>query len=65
MSKNRLAARNTEDQNVISWVERMAQICQPEQVFWCDGSEEEKDYLTDLAVDRGILTRLNPQKRPG
>jgi phosphoenolpyruvate carboxykinase (GTP) len=65
MSKNRLAARNTEDQNVISWVERMAQICQPEQVFWCDGSEEEKDYLTDLAVDRGILTRLNPQKWPG
>jgi phosphoenolpyruvate carboxykinase (GTP) len=65
MSKNRLGARNTENEEIISWVERIAQICQPEQVFWCDGSEAEKDFLTSLAVDRGILIPLDPQKWPG
>jgi phosphoenolpyruvate carboxykinase (GTP) len=65
MSKSRLGTRNTENHGIISWVERMARICQPEQVFWCDGSVEERDFLTDLAVDHGILVPLDQKKWPG
>jgi phosphoenolpyruvate carboxykinase (GTP) len=65
MSDSNFGTRNTENQATISWVERMAQICQPEQVFWCDGSLPEKDFLTGLAVDRGVIIRLDQQKWPG
>jgi phosphoenolpyruvate carboxykinase (GTP) len=43
----------------------MAKLCQPERVFWCDGSESEKEALLEEAVARGILLRLNQQKLPG
>jgi phosphoenolpyruvate carboxykinase (GTP) len=65
MSDSNFGTRNTENQATISWIERMAQICQPEQVFWCDGSLPEKDFLTGLAVDQGVLIRLDQQKWPG
>jgi phosphoenolpyruvate carboxykinase (GTP) len=65
MSDSTLGTRNTQNQGIISWVERMAHICQPEQVFWCDGSVQERDFLTRLAVERGILIPLNQEKWPG
>jgi phosphoenolpyruvate carboxykinase (GTP) len=56
---------NTANPAVLSWVNETAQLCQPDQVVWCDGSEAEKKVLTDEAVARGVLIRLNPQKLPG
>ncbi len=53
------------NQAVASWVEEMAAHCQPNQVHWCDGSEAEKESLTQQAVTQGILIPLNQQKRPG
>jgi phosphoenolpyruvate carboxykinase (GTP) len=50
---------------VRTWVEEMAQICTPDQIFWCDGSEEEKERLTRQAVEMGVLIRLNQEKLPG
>jgi phosphoenolpyruvate carboxykinase (GTP) len=43
----------------------MVALCKPDQVVWCDGSEEEKKRLTDLAVSQGILEPLNQEKLPG
>src|SRR5258706_16411577 len=43
----------------------MKEICQPESIYWCDGSGEEKDRLTQQAVDAGVLIRLNQKKLPG
>jgi phosphoenolpyruvate carboxykinase (GTP) len=51
--------------NVQAWVEEMVELCQPDQVYWCDGSVQEKDELTQTAVDSGILIRLNQEKLPG
>jgi hypothetical protein len=31
---------------------------------WCDGSQPEWDRLTDLLVENGTFTRLNPELRP-
>jgi phosphoenolpyruvate carboxykinase (GTP) len=50
---------------VLAWVGEMTQLCQPDQVYWCDGSLLEKDQLTQKAVDAGILIRLNQEKLPG
>jgi phosphoenolpyruvate carboxykinase (GTP) len=65
MSDTALGTRNTQNQGIVSWVERMALICQPERVFWCDGSLQEKDFLTRLAVERGTLIPLDQEKWPG
>ena len=50
---------------VLAWVAEQAQLCAPDQVFWCDGSEAEKTALTAEAVERGILIQLNQTKLPG
>ena len=47
------------------WVDEIADLCQPEQIHWCDGSEEENQKLLQLMVDNGSTTELNPDKRPG
>ncbi len=46
------------------WVRDMAAMTQPDQVYWVDGSENERERLTQLAVDEGILIPLNAEKRP-
>lgn len=43
----------------------MAELCTPDQVYWCDGSEKEKETLTAEAVRQGILIPLNQEKLPG
>ena len=43
----------------------MAQLCQPDRIVWIDGSEEEKDRLTQEAVASGELSLLNQDKLPG
>jgi phosphoenolpyruvate carboxykinase (GTP) len=47
-----------------SWVEEVQQLCQPDTVVWCDGSEAEKARLTEQAVAEGSLLTLNPDKYP-
>jgi phosphoenolpyruvate carboxykinase (GTP) len=56
---------NTSNPAIIRWVEEMAKLCQPDRVFWCDGSESERNGLLEEAVTRGVLLRLNQAKLPG
>jgi phosphoenolpyruvate carboxykinase (GTP) len=55
----------TKNHELITWVARMVGMAQPDHVVWCDGSEAEKQRLTEQAVKEGILIPLNQQKRPG
>jgi phosphoenolpyruvate carboxykinase (GTP) len=50
--------------HVLRWVKEQAAVCRPDRVFWCDGSEAEKETLTNEAVAAGILIKLNQEKLP-
>ena len=46
------------------WGKEMADLCAPDAVHWCDGSQKEYDGLCDLMVKGGTFIRLDPKKRP-
>jgi len=60
-----LGSCNTGNDAVKTWVAEMTALCQPERVFWCDGSLAEKELLTAEAVKSGALIPLNQNKWPG
>ncbi|MHB8521613.1 MAG: phosphoenolpyruvate carboxykinase (GTP) [Limisphaerales bacterium] len=60
-----MGTRNTTNPDVVAWVEETANLCQPEHIFWCDGSERERETLLAEAVKQGILIKLHEKKWPG
>ena len=46
------------------FVKQSAQMCQPDRIHWCDGSEEEYQLMIRLMVHAGTAIWLNPLKRP-
>lgn len=60
-----MSNKMTRNQKLLDWVEEMAQMCQPDSIYWCDGSQEENDRLLKEMVESGAATELNPEKKPG
>lgn len=54
----------TKHQELISWVNEIAELTQPARVVWCDGSEAEYERLAEELVDKGTFKKLDPIKRP-
>jgi phosphoenolpyruvate carboxykinase (GTP) len=59
-----MPGKATHHEGLLDWVDRIVRLCQPEDVVWCDGSQEEYDRLCEQLVETGTFTRLNEQKRP-
>jgi len=54
----------TNNQKLLDWVEEVRQLTTPDEVVWCDGSEEEYDRMAQLLVEAGAFKKLNEEKRP-
>lgn len=55
----------TNHKKLKAWVQEWAELCQPDQVYWCNGSEEENQRLLEGMVASGAAVKLNEAKRPG
>jgi phosphoenolpyruvate carboxykinase (GTP) len=54
----------TSNSRLADWVEQWTAILQPADVYWCDGSAEEYQRLSQQLVDSGTFTKLDEQARP-
>ena len=55
----------TENKFVLNWLEEMKAMCQPDEVVWIDGSEDQLEALRAEAVSTGEMIKLNQEKLPG
>jgi phosphoenolpyruvate carboxykinase (GTP) len=54
----------TQHKELVSWVNEIAELTQPDSVVWCDGSEAEYERLCEELVAKGTFRKLDPIKRP-
>ena len=52
------------NEQLTKWVAEVVELCEPEKVHWCSGSQEEYDLLCGQLVESGTFKKLNPEKRP-
>jgi phosphoenolpyruvate carboxykinase (GTP) len=64
MSQTISAAAPTTHAKLLDWVGEIADLTQPDSVYWCDGSAEEYDSLAQTLIDAGTFERLSDAKRP-
>ena len=54
----------TTNSKLLKWVDDISEMCQPDYIHWCDGSNEEYNKLTELLVKKGTFVKLDENKRP-
>jgi phosphoenolpyruvate carboxykinase (GTP) len=54
----------TTNEKLLAWVEQVAELTQPDEIHWCDGSADEYDQLCRQLVEAGTFERLSDAKRP-
>jgi len=54
----------TDHKQLKTWVNEWVKHCQPDKVYWCDGSGEENQILPDQMVAAGAAVKLNEDKHP-
>lgn len=55
----------TQNSKLIAWIREVAELCNPTNVWLCDGSQKEYDTLCEQMVASGTMTPLNEKLRPG
>jgi phosphoenolpyruvate carboxykinase (GTP) len=59
-----MATAFTKNKQLNKWIKEIADLCRPEQVLVCDGSQEEYDRLCQEMVQTGTFIKINEAKRP-
>lgn len=59
-----LASAEVKNSKLCAWVEEAAALCKPDQVVWCDGSDEEYRSMCRGLVEAGTFVPLNEKLRP-
>ena len=57
-------AENIRNEELKRWVTDMAELCAPDAVYLCNGSDEEYDRICQEMADAGTFVKLNAEKRP-
>src|ERR1700744_6579254 len=65
MDKQPFGAIAPTNEALLAWVAQVRTLVTPDEIFWVDGSEKEKEFLTAKAVADGVLLELNQEKLPG
>ncbi len=55
----------SKNKHLLRWIEKMAELCTPESIYWVDGSEEENSELCAQLVKSGTFIKLNEELWPG
>src|ERR1019366_10291590 len=53
MTTTLTSAPPTTNKHLLRWVDKMADLCQPDYVHWIDGSNAEYDHLCDQLIAAG------------
>ena len=54
----------TTNQELLDWVEDVAQLTTPKNIVWCDGSDAEYDAMVQQMIQSGTLSELNDKTHP-
>ena len=54
----------SKNKHLLRWVEKMAELTQPDHIHWVDGSDEENESLCQELVNKGTFIRLNEKLWP-
>jgi phosphoenolpyruvate carboxykinase (GTP) len=52
------------NKRLLAWVDEIAQLCKPDRVHWCDGSDDEYQAMVRLMVLAGTAIPLDEKRRP-
>src|SRR6266850_72946 len=52
------------NQAVLDWVHEIGNLTKPENIFWCDGSERENEFLIAESLKQNVLIKLNEKRVP-
>ena len=55
----------THNKKLTEWVKKMARMCQPDDIIWIDGSDEQKALLEKESISSGEIIQLNQKMLPG
>ena len=59
-----IGERKPTNQAVLHWADEIGKLTKPENIFWCDGSEGENEFLIAESLKQNVLVKLNEKKVP-
>ncbi|MBI5248353.1 MAG: phosphoenolpyruvate carboxykinase (GTP) [Desulfomonile tiedjei] len=52
------------NKKLLEFIQKTAEVCRPDDIYWCNGSEEEYQLMVRLMIHSGTAIPMDPAKRP-